>query len=80
MRDIICYNCGKKGHKSTVCPVAVVNYTSTAEDHQIFLTEIDTFNPTDQDIFPDGHPTDNAVLVLSSATNKVSDNVIMLDT
>ena len=88
-RNIICYSCGKKGHKSDVRPMkatgntasmATINYTESTQDAQIFSSAVATFSPTDQDIYPQPVLDCETVSVLSSNTNNLSGSILMLDT
>ena len=54
--DILCLTCGKKGHKSTTCPIKSTNstyptkpvsYFDATIDAPIYLTTIDDSNPPD---------------------------------
>ena len=47
--DIVCWTCGKKGHRSTNCPSKVVKFTDPPEQTSIFLTTITDFTPGDED-------------------------------
>jgi hypothetical protein len=81
--DIICWTCGKKGHRSTTCPTKNVHFSDTTE--QIFLTCIDNFHPAQYDNVHEEMSTaspakSDIVTVLISKTNNLNKNIIMLDT
>ena len=84
-RDIICWTCGKKGHRSTICPMKKiqksVHFTSAVEE-AVFLTAISKFNPRDDDCVPDTISITTPVESISVVTtgNVWGDTVIMLDT
>jgi hypothetical protein len=84
-RDIICWTCGKKGHRSTICPMKKiqksVHFTSAVEE-AVFLSAISKFNPREDDCVPDTISITTPVESISVATtgHVWSDTVIMLDT
>ena len=72
-RDIICYNCGEAGHRSTVCPHQKnVHYTDSSEV-QIFLSTVMHFDPSIEDDCPDN------VIYLSKAS-ETSPTTLLLNT
>lgn len=72
-RDIICYNCGEAGHRSTVCPhQASVLYTDSS-DVQIFLSSVTEFDPSTEDDFPDSP-------IYLSRVSITSPTTLLLDT
>ena len=84
-RDIVCWTCGKKGHRSSNCPTGnspkMINLASATEE-TIFLSAISKFNPRDDDCVPDTISVTTPVESISVITTGQvwSDTVIMLDT
>ena len=86
--DIICWTCGKKGHRSTNCPnkqttstPLKVHFSDSVEDAQIYLTSVETFHPSNEESLPNTEATKNpAITVLLSATDDLHQTIIMLDT
>ena len=78
--DIICWNCGKKGHRSSACPSKVVQFMDAIEEANVFLTIIQTFRPEDEDCIPDIPDDKKIVSVLMSRSMTYNNSVLMLDT
>ena len=51
--DINCWNCGKKGHRSSACLTKVVHFTDAIEEANVFLATVQSFRPEDEDHIPD---------------------------
>ena len=80
--EILCWNCGKKGHRKASCPMPMktVHFADASHDEHIFLTTVANFDPTEQDHLAEAVTEPDTVSVLLSATNQVQGSVIMLDT
>ena len=50
--DVVCWTCGKKGHRSTKCPKKAVTISEPAVS-DVFLTTIMNFAPGNEDDYHD---------------------------
>jgi hypothetical protein len=86
--DIICWGCGKKGHRSSVCPTKAVHFADSAREAEIFLTTIADLSSTAEDkdryvkAFPDHANADktDAIVPVLSTTSTVKNKKLFLDT
>jgi Reverse transcriptase (RNA-dependent DNA polymerase) len=74
-RNIICWNCGKKGHKQEDCHSRKTYYS---QDKSAFLTSILEFNPNEE-LLITGEECTTPVL-LSTNTTVTTSNQLLLDT
>ena len=80
--DIVCWTCGKKGHRSTSCPSKVVKFADPPAQTSIFLTTITDFTPDEED---DRHadtlqPDVPSNLVFLTYNQQLQRHVVLLDT
>jgi hypothetical protein len=79
--DIICWSCGKKGHRSTSCPTKTVHFSDSVVNAEVFLTTITNFHPASEDNQAEPpSPSENTVPVFHSTSKQLNINAIMLDT
>jgi hypothetical protein len=79
--DIICWTCGKKGHRSMTCPTKTVHFADSTSDTSVFLTTVLDFSPIAEDeTTPDVPVFENVVPVLLSTRETLPNNALMLDT
>ena len=78
--DIICWTCGKKGHRSTTCPTKTVHFTDSTENAKIFLTTIESFHPAEEESLAKVPTDKDVVSILMSLTNNQQGTVVLLDT
>ena len=78
--EIICWNCGLKGHRSTNCPKKAVTFTDPPAETNVFLTTIMDFAPGNED----HHLNEGIQAEISDSvfltSNKAQNYVVLLDT
>ena len=77
--DIICWSCGKKGHRSSACPSRAVHFADSTRDAIVFLTTIADFTSTAEDRYPEQVKTD-AIIPVFLSTSTVKNKKLYLDT
>lgn len=80
--DIICWSCGKKGHRSSVCPTKAVHFAESGQDAEIFLTTIADFSSTAEDKYPEDTKSyfERDTIPVLSTTSTVKNKKLYLDT
>jgi Zinc knuckle len=78
--NIICWTCGKKGHRSNICPIKRVHFAAAEDDETIFLTRTVPDNCTPPLKNSSHDLGERTTSVFLSNVSGCEDTVLMLDT